>query len=57
MSKPAAGNYVIYNRVLSPTGDKLAITFNGQNANATVQPLSYNASQKVRLTLRTTERR
>lgn len=29
MSTPAAGNYVIYDRVLSPLGDKLAITYPG----------------------------
>lgn len=35
---PAAGTYRIVNRVLSPTGDKLAITYNGQGSAATVTP-------------------
>ena len=38
MSRPSAGNYQIYNRVLSPTGEKLAITFHGENEFATVEP-------------------
>jgi hypothetical protein len=39
MSKPEPGNYVIYNRVLSPTGEKLALSFNGENQTVTVRPL------------------
>jgi hypothetical protein len=40
MSKPEPGNYVIYNRVLSPTGEKLALSFNGENQTVTVEPFS-----------------
>ena len=40
-----SGDYVIYNRVLGHTGSKLAITFNGVNQYATVQPLGSSASQ------------
>lgn len=43
-----AGTYIIYNRVLSPAGEKLAISFNGNNQLATVKPLvDGDASQKV----------
>ena len=45
MSKPSAGRYVIYHRVLSPSGEKLAITFNGQSNYATVTPLTNSNSQ------------
>jgi hypothetical protein len=47
MSKPAAGTYYIVNRVTSPTGEDLAITFNGQGNVATVTPLTRADSQKV----------
>lgn len=47
MSRPPAGNYVIYNRVLSTSGEKLALTFNGQSQTVTVKPLDKNASQIV----------
>ena len=50
MSKPAAGTYVIVNRVLSPKGEKLAITFNGQGHAATVTARSDSAAQRVRIT-------
>ncbi|KAF9795706.1 hypothetical protein IEO21_11077 [Rhodonia placenta] len=46
MSRPSAGTYIIYNRVLSPTGEKLAFTFTGQNKTQTVTPLSNNETQK-----------
>jgi hypothetical protein len=36
------------NRVLSPTGEKLAITFHGENQFATVEPLQYN-NGKIKL--------
>ena len=51
MSKPAPGNYIIYNRVLGHTGQKLAITFTGQDKPATVTPLSYTNEQVVRYIL------
>jgi hypothetical protein len=47
MSKPSAGDYVIYNRVLSPTGEKLALSFNGQNQTVTVKPLDKGDGQIV----------
>ncbi|KAG2090599.1 uncharacterized protein F5147DRAFT_25996 [Suillus discolor] len=37
MTKPPRGTYVIVNRVLSPTDERLAITFNGPE-----QPLTVN---------------
>ncbi|KAF3911929.1 hypothetical protein ABW20_dc0105800 [Dactylellina cionopaga] len=45
MSKPTPGDYVIYNRVLSCTGQKLAITFNKKGGPATVTPLSNSREQ------------
>ena len=47
MSKPTPGNYYIINRLLSPTGDKLAITSNGQGATVTLTPLENLATQQV----------
>lgn len=42
------GTYIIYNRVLSPAGEKLAITFNGNNRGVTVKTLSDgDTSQQV----------
>ena len=48
MSRPSAGNYIIYNRVLSPTGEKLAITFHGENQFVTVEPVTSDNNQVVR---------
>ena len=45
------GNYIIYCRTLSPTGSKLAITFEGSGALATVRPLGYTENQIVRRTV------
>ena len=50
MSRPSAGNYIIYNRVLSQTGQKLAITFNGDNQYPTVEPFGNSKHQVVRNT-------
>ncbi|KAF4616896.1 hypothetical protein D9613_008766 [Agrocybe pediades] len=50
MSRPNQGSYVIYNRVLSPTGDKLAITFTGQNNTLTVTPMTKSSNQVFNLT-------
>lgn len=47
MSKPAPGTYYIINRVLSPTGDKLAITSNGQGKTVTLTPMKNLPSQQV----------
>ena len=44
---PAPGNYYIINRLLSSTGDKLAITFNGVGKPVTVTALAYSDTQKV----------
>lgn len=49
MSKPSAGNYAIYSRVLSPTGEKLALHFNGSNQTVTVKPLDKSDAQIVRV--------
>ncbi|EGN94203.1 hypothetical protein SERLA73DRAFT_144703 [Serpula lacrymans var. lacrymans S7.3] len=46
MSKPSAGTYVIYNRVLDASGRKLAITYNGEGNYATATPLSNGDLQK-----------
>ncbi|KAF9554207.1 hypothetical protein CPC08DRAFT_766895 [Agrocybe pediades] len=45
MSRPSPGSYVIYNRVLSPNGEKLAITFNGQNNTLIVTPKNDSPGQ------------
>ena len=40
MSRPSAGSYVIYSRVLSPTGDKLAFKAHDIDEFVTVEPSS-----------------
>jgi hypothetical protein len=47
MSKPPSGIYAIYNRVLSPAGEKLALNFNGQSQTVTVKPLDRSDAQIV----------
>jgi len=47
MSRPAQGTYIIYNRVLSASGEILAITFNGVNNTLTVTPKTGAESQVV----------
>ncbi|KDQ26460.1 hypothetical protein PLEOSDRAFT_1043947 [Pleurotus ostreatus PC15] len=42
---PNPGTYYIVNRVLSPAGQKLALTFNGERNTVTVTPLSSFHSQ------------
>ncbi len=37
---PPAGTYNIISRILSPTGQQLAVTFNGEGAAITLQPLA-----------------
>ena len=49
MSRPEPGTYVIVNRVLSPEGDKLAITFNGEGNALTVDPSAESASTSQRV--------
>lgn len=46
-SRPTPGTYYIINKVLSADGDKLAITFNGEQNHATVTPLSGSTKQRV----------
>ena len=41
------GEYILYSRALSHTGQKLAISFNGNDAYATVKPLGYSQDQIV----------
>lgn len=48
MSRPAPGSYIIYNRALSPSGEKLAITFVGQGNTLTVTPKTNSTTQIVR---------
>ncbi|KAH7335381.1 hypothetical protein B0J17DRAFT_669920 [Rhizoctonia solani] len=40
------GVYTIYNRVLSPDGQRLAMTFNGKDEPITVTPLDTSASRQ-----------
>ncbi len=42
------GTYYIVNRMLSPSGQKLALTFNGENNTVTVTPLINANNQAVR---------
>lgn len=37
---PPAGTYNIISRILSPSGQQLAVTFNGEGAAVTLQPLA-----------------
>ncbi|CCO31802.1 hypothetical protein RSOLAG1IB_07344 [Rhizoctonia solani AG-1 IB] len=37
---PSNGTYIIYNRVLSPNGKQLAMTFNGNGQSITATPLN-----------------
>ncbi|CAE6401441.1 unnamed protein product [Rhizoctonia solani] len=41
-----AGVYIIYNRVLSPTGQRLAMTFNGTGEPITVAPLDTSSANQ-----------
>jgi hypothetical protein len=45
--RPSEGIYVIINRVLSPTGEELAITSNGEDKPVTLIPRSDSESQQV----------
>ena len=38
MSRPSPGLYIIYSRVLGPSGQKLAITDHGENQFSLVEP-------------------
>jgi len=49
MSRPSEGVYVIVNRVLSPKGEELAITFNGEKKATTLTPKAGSNVQKWRL--------
>lgn len=44
---PNPGTYYIVNRVLSPAGQKLALTFNGERNTVTVTPLVKATTQAV----------
>ncbi|KAF5347770.1 hypothetical protein D9756_010314 [Leucocoprinus leucothites] len=44
-TKLAPGKYYIINRVLSPTGEKLAMTFEGQGKLAKAMPLTRSTTQ------------
>ena len=45
--QPIPGTYYILNRVLSPTGDKLAVTFQVGQAGVILTPLVKSELQKV----------
>ncbi|KAG8913683.1 hypothetical protein FRC01_004430 [Tulasnella sp. 417] len=49
MSKIPDGTYYIVNRILSPKGERLAITFNGDNKVATLTALTNAESQKWKI--------
>ncbi|KAJ7054392.1 hypothetical protein C8F01DRAFT_1235197 [Mycena amicta] len=55
MSRPADGVYFIYNRALSPQGEKLAMVFNGNQQPITVTPLNTSATNQ-RWEIRTYDR-
>ncbi|KIJ40615.1 hypothetical protein M422DRAFT_143175, partial [Sphaerobolus stellatus SS14] len=46
MSKPSAGTYIIYLRVLSPSGAKLALTRKSSDNTVILDPLTGDDSQK-----------
>ncbi|KAG8952506.1 hypothetical protein FRC04_004566 [Tulasnella sp. 424] len=50
MSKVQDGTYYIINRVESPNGERLCITFNGENQPPTVTAKSDSAKQKWQIT-------
>lgn len=56
MPSPSNGDYVIYNRALGHTGDKLAITHNGNDQYATVEPLDRSSKQIVSAVVSSTTR-
>ena len=45
MSPFPDGDYILYSRALSHTGQKLTITFNGDGKYATVEPLAYTSGK------------
>ena len=47
MSRPSAGNYHIYNRLLSTAGERLAITFHGENQFVTIEPFAEDNNDQV----------
>ncbi|KIJ40569.1 hypothetical protein M422DRAFT_256542 [Sphaerobolus stellatus SS14] len=46
MSKPSAGTYILYLRVLSPSGAKLALTWKSSDNTVNLEPLTGDGSQK-----------
>ena len=47
MSRPAPGNYIIYSRILSSSGRKLAMTFKGENQFATVEDFADQENKQI----------